>query len=394
VHAHESIERSSHHRHERDTLDEPACGIAGTASPSLRILAIDVGAGTQDVLIYESGREPENCVKLVLPSQTQVLAKRIRRTTQARRPVHLTGHLMGGGAVADAARDHLAAGLPLTASPAAARTLHNDLERVRAWGVTVTEEEPRDGVRVVLSDVDWFELAHGLRPFEVELPDVVAVAVQDHGYRPGSGNNEVRFDYLQGLLQDGGDLARMVYREPPPEMTRMVAVARSLPRHVTTYVMDTGAAAVLGALGDPVVARAVESSGAILVNVGNMHTFAVLVRGRRLFGLFEHHTGGMTTELIGALVERLRGGTIEPERFRRDFDGHGAALDPAYERVGPFPFVAVTGPNRRLARPLGYHEAAPHGDMMLTGAFGLVEGVLLAMAAGGTDHGLSLVARS
>ncbi|MCD6033909.1 MAG: hypothetical protein K0S78_6095, partial [Thermomicrobiales bacterium] len=36
-----------------------------------------------------------------------------------------------------------------------------------------------------------------------------------------------------------------------------------------------------------------------------------------------------------------------------------------------------TGPNRRLARGLGYHEAAPHGDMMLTGAWGLVEGVRL-----------------
>jgi hypothetical protein len=39
--------------------------------------------------------------------------------------------------------------------------------------------------------------------------------------------------------------------------------------------------------------------------------------------------------------------------------------------------VAVTGPHRRLARGLGYHEAAPHGDMMLAGSWGLVEGVKL-----------------
>src|SRR5712691_990290 len=33
-----------------------------------RVLAIDVGAGTQDILIYESDKTPENCFKLVLPS--------------------------------------------------------------------------------------------------------------------------------------------------------------------------------------------------------------------------------------------------------------------------------------------------------------------------------------
>ena len=43
------------------------------ASPSPpSILAIDVGAGTQDVLLFDPDREPENCLKLVLPSQTIV----------------------------------------------------------------------------------------------------------------------------------------------------------------------------------------------------------------------------------------------------------------------------------------------------------------------------------
>jgi uncharacterized protein (DUF1786 family) len=100
-----------------------------------------------------------------------------------------------------------------------------------------------------------------------------------------------------------------------------------------------------------------------------------LVRGRRLYGLFEHHTGGITPRIIASLVEGLRDATLDTERFRERFDGHGAALDPAYGEVGPFSFVAVTGPHRRLARGLGYHEAAPHGDMMLAGSWGLVAGV-------------------
>jgi uncharacterized protein (DUF1786 family) len=161
----------------------------------------------------------------------------------------------------------------------------------------------------------------------------------------------------------------------------MAGVLESVPG---AYLMDTGAAAVLGSLGDPAVARAVCEEGAILVNVGNMHTFATLVKGSRLYGLFEHHTGGITAEIIGRLVEQLRDGTIDAAGFTASFDGHGAALHPEYRNEGPFRFVAITGPNRAIARPLGYHEAVPHGDMMLTGSYGLVEGVLRVTGSGRT----------
>jgi uncharacterized protein (DUF1786 family) len=341
------------------------------------ILAIDVGAGTQDVLLYDPAREPENSLKLVLPSQTQIVGARVREASTAGLPIHLHGVLMGGGASTDAMKDHLAAGLALSATADAARTIHNDLERVRALGVEIRADAPTGAVVIETADVDLGALAAALAPFGIALPRLVAVAVQDHGYRPGSGNNEVRFEYLQGLLAGGGDLRRMIYTAPPAGMTRMEAVRRSTPG---VYLMDTGAAAVLGALGDPIVAEAANGDGAILVNVGNMHTFATLLKGRRLYGLFEHHTGGITPEIIAALVARLRDATLDTERFRDTFDGHGAALDPTYREVGPFPFVAVTGPNRRLARGLGFHEAAPHGDMMLAGSWGLVEGVRLLTA--------------
>jgi uncharacterized protein (DUF1786 family) len=239
-----------------------------------------------------------------------------------------------------------------------------------------------------MGDLDLDAIGETLARFGVDMPHRIAVAVQDHGYRPGSGNNAVRFEYLQSLLDDGGDLAGMVVTEPPLEMTRMRAVQRQAPG---ALMMDTGAAAVLGALGDPRVAEAAFGRGAILVNVGNMHTFATLIRGRRLYGLFEHHTGGITAEIIGTLVGRLQRGELDAASFDREFDGHGAAVHPAYAEEGPFSFVAVTGPNRAIARPLGYHEAAPHGDMMLTGAFGLVEGALMS-AAGANHRPLTLIA--
>src|SRR5688500_5199191 len=155
--------------------------MTATGDP-LRILAIDVGAGTQDVLLYESDRAPENCVKLVVPSQTQLVGRRIRAITAAGKPLHLTGTVMGGGASSDAVKDHLTAGLRVTATPAAARTVHNDLDRVRAAGVEIADDAPPDAVIVELMDVDLIGLQAALWPFGVELPEIVAVAVQDHGY--------------------------------------------------------------------------------------------------------------------------------------------------------------------------------------------------------------------
>jgi uncharacterized protein (DUF1786 family) len=39
----------------------------------MKILAIDIGAGTEDVLLYDDEkRSIENCIKMVLPSPCQV----------------------------------------------------------------------------------------------------------------------------------------------------------------------------------------------------------------------------------------------------------------------------------------------------------------------------------
>jgi uncharacterized protein (DUF1786 family) len=354
-----------------------------------RILAIDIGAGTQDVLIYEPGRPIENSEKLVLPSPTQIVARRIREITRAGAPLHLTGRLMGGGASSDAVAAHVAAGLPATATEDAARTIHNRPERISAAGVTISAEAPEGAVCVRLGDFDAEGMRTALAQFGVELPGTVAIALQDHGYRPGRGNNDVRFDYLQSLLDNGGNLAGMIFTEPPEGMTRMASLLAEIPG---AYVMDTGAAAVLGVLGDPIVAEAVNGKGAVIVNIGNMHTFAALVRGERLFGLFEHHSGGMSAPLLQRLVTALQSGRLDPASFHEQFDGHGAAFDRGYIELEPFPFVAITGPNRGLARALGYYEAAPFGDMMLTGSFGLVEGVLRARAGGTANGTLSLLA--
>lgn len=335
---------------------------------SERILAIDIGAGTQDIFLWESGQPYENCVQLIVPAQTQIVAGRIRVLTAQRHDIYLTGALMGGGASSDAVGEHLKAGLRVYASPEAAKTFHDNPARVEALGVRIVETPPARAATLVLGDLDPAALRAALALFDIALPTRFAVAVFDHGESLTLSNRRFRFQHLQRLIEAGGDLDLMVYGDDlPPYLTRMAAARRALPG---ATVMDTGAAGIWGALDDPVVARHAER-GAILVNIGNMHTFAVLLRGRRMLGLFEHHTHLLTTERLLALVDALRAGTLDFETVFAE-DGHGAIVHPDYQPAPDFDFVAVTGPNRALARPLGWYEAAPHGDMMLAGAFGLV----------------------
>jgi uncharacterized protein (DUF1786 family) len=74
---------------------------------------------------------------------------------------------------------------------------------------------------------------------------------------------------------------------------------------------------------------------------------------------------------LRGLVEKLRAGTLTNDEVFDDH-GHGAFIGPDYLPGSGFDFVAVTGPQRHLAAGLGYYPAAPYGDMMLTGSFGLV----------------------
>jgi uncharacterized protein (DUF1786 family) len=334
-----------------------------------RILAIDVGAGTQDVLLWEVGQSMENNVKLVLPSWTTVLARQVKKATQEGRPIFLRGNLMGGGPIVSAMKRHRRAGYPVYTTARAALTIRDSLEQVRERGYTIVDDPPDVPNLLVLHtrDVDLEALSRAVALFGITLPETVAVAVQDHGECLEGSNRQFRFRLWREFVQRGGALVDLAYREVPTCYTRMLAVQRDAPGAV---LMDTGPAALWGILEDP-RASAVQDAGFIAVNVGNQHTIGVLLQAERILGLFEHHTVLMTPEKLGGLVDRLRDGTLTNEEVLDDH-GHGAYIVPEYAPGPGFGFVAVTGPRRQMAAELGYHFAAPYGDMMLTGCFGLV----------------------
>src|SRR6266566_8117211 len=99
-------------------------------SPPLRILAVDIGTGTQDILFFESGKTIENCFKLVMPSPTVIIAERIKRASERGQALLLTGVTMGGGPCHWAARDHARAGHAVAVTAEAGRTFDDDLTMV------------------------------------------------------------------------------------------------------------------------------------------------------------------------------------------------------------------------------------------------------------------------
>ena len=345
----------------------------------MRTLAIDIGTGTQDILLWDTDAPVANAVQLVMHSPTTRVAQAVRAATRRGRGIALSGTIMGGGPCHWAVNDHLAAGYPVWATEQAARTFNDDLDAVRAeMGIQIVGEEEladlRDAEQIVMHDLDLDALTAACRAFDVEPAyDVLAVAVFDHGNAPPDvSDRRFRFDYLTSRLINGGWLTDLGFERAaiPAEMTRLAAVAATAPEDVPLLVMDTAPAAALGALDDP---RLGEEAELVVANVGNFHALAFHLAGDTIRGLFEHHTGEVTPPQLLRLIERLASAEITNDEVFSS-QGHGAlVLDPTPARN---PFLATTGPRQAMLAPLARpYRAVPHGAMMQAGCFGLLRAV-------------------
>lgn len=360
-------------------------------SSPIRILAVDVGTGTQDILLFESGKTIENCFKMVMPSPTVIIAERIKRATAQGRPILLTGVTMGGGPCHWAARDHALAGYAVRVTPQAAQTFDDDLTMVEKMGFTLLNDAEAlkqagnpDSVHIELQDFDARAIITALQAFNVDPRiDALAIAAFDHGAAPpGVSDRRFRFDFIANTVQHAPLPSAFAYmaQDTPPELTRLRAIGSSASRYLRLsnsdeqtplLLMDTGSAAVLGSLEDAVVRQQRES---LLCNIGNFHTLAFHLIEGRIVGIFEHHTGEISKARLEELLRKLAEGTLSNDEVFAD-SGHGAlvlARTEVSEQL--FPFLSVTGPRRALLRNSVLHpyEATPHGDMMIAGCFGLL----------------------
>jgi len=356
----------------------------------MKILTVDIGTGTQDIFLYDSNLDIENGFKLVLPSPTMMVHRRLKQSLHLRTPILLTGHQMGGGPSAWAIEEYARAGIPVYMTPSAATTLNDELGKVEALGIKIVSEEEAERVawsveRLELRDFDFELISKTFADYGVSLNDLsaIAVAVFDHGNAPaGVSDRQFRFDYLDERIRAKNSLSAFIFpsTDIPKIMTRLQAVADSaINLDCPLFVMDTAPAAVLGATFDPVVMKRERK---IIVNVGNFHTLAFRLGEKGIEGVFEHHTGEIDRAKLESLLRRLANASLKHEDVFNDM-GHGALMytEEVFEFGKDDSDVVVTGPRRSIFnrqseienhKSLRPYYAVPFGDMMIAGCFGLL----------------------
>jgi uncharacterized protein (DUF1786 family) len=344
-----------------------------------RYLMLDIGAGTLDILCYDS--EHDLHYKAVVRSPVRVMADEIRQTCGN---LVVTGCEMGGGPVSQALIDRAKTADVRMSEPAAA-TIHHHMQRVTAHGIRVVDADEAEALKndpryhhIRTGDLQPDRLRRLVQGFGVPFEfDAVAICAQDHGAAPpGVSHLDFRHRMFAAALAKNPVPQSLLYRggRVPVEMNRLSAIAndaKTLPTD-RVYVMDSGMAAILGASMDVL---AVNRKRMLVLDVATSHTVGAAVEEGLLCGFFEYHTVDITAARLDRLLTDLADGRLSHHRIL-DEGGHGAYSRRSfgYDSVQ---LILATGPRRRLAleSKLPITFGAPWGDNMMTGTVGLMEAV-------------------
>ena len=342
-----------------------------------RFLMVDIGAGTMDVLWYDT--ESELHYKAVVQSPVRHLAEKAAKLSGN---LLISGTEMGGGPITTILKER-AKNAQVLMSASAAATLHHNPDRVRSWGIDIVEDSKiedllpsRNYSHLVLGDLEVERLRRIVEGFGVVFEfDAVVICAQDHGVPPaGVSHLDFRHNMFQSRLQVKPYPHVLLYKndEIPAEMNRLSSIARTagtIPAD-EVYVMDSGMAAILGGSMD-VLAR--DNQRVIILDVATSHTVGAAILGDEIAGFFEYHTADITLDRLEDLIVKLCDGKIEHSRVLSE-GGHGAFLRTAIGFKDTDVIIA-TGPKRRLVEPsrLNVVFGGPLGDNMMTGTVGLLE---------------------
>ena len=336
----------------------------------MKILAIDIGAGTQDILLFDSQKKTENCISLVLPTPSKFFAEELKAIESH---VYIHGDTIGGGSLGRAILRHLQKGYRVVMEESAAYSIRNDLDEVKSMGIEVGRRpETNHFQELEIQEVNLPLLKQFLSNFGEDLKvDAMAIAVQDHGVSPkGVSDRAFRFENVERMLRKDNrpETFHFLENSIPNYYLRMKSAVIAVRRtsSVPVLVMDTCLSAVLGCLDEV-------TGPSLIVNIGNGHTIAALLLERRIEALYEHHTHELTPKKLENDLKLLIRGELDGKKVFEE-NGHGAiTLKSFHGEVS----VIVTGPNRDLFKETSFKfiYAAPGGNTMMTGPMGLVKAV-------------------
>ncbi len=330
-------------------------------------LVLDIGSGTQDVLLASAHTTPENWPQFILPSPARLVSQKIQHFTQQKTAIWLYGYNMGGGFFR-ALQAHLQAGLRVYCTTEAATAIHDSIEHVQAQGIEICDIAPQGAVPIYLADYAPSQWENTLRHWGLPLPHKVVAAAQDHGIFI-EGNRLGRMQSWRSMLEKDNTPEHWLYTQVPKQLTRLA----TLQKCTGGLVADTGTAAILGALSVPEVRARAQREGVTLINVGNSHILAMLVYAGKVLGIFEHHTGQQSLQEYLHDLQEFRMGWLPDEQVRAS-GGHGVAFGQRIEEAGAFTPTFILGPQREFLRGHGQF-LAPYGQMMLAGCFGLLRAI-------------------
>ena len=342
-----------------------------------RLLMIDIGAGTMDILHYDT--ETGLHYKAVVKSPVRYLAEKAAAVSGK---LLVLGTEMGGGPITQFLLER-ARQLDVVMSLSASATLNHDPAKVKSWGITVVEDDRADQLRdnpdytvIMLSDLEPPRIEQIVKSFGVPYVfDAIAVCAQDHGVPPpGMSHLDFRHNMFKARLAEKPYPHTLLYKsdQVPASMNRLKSIVKSaeqLPA-AEIYVMDSGMAAILGASLDSLCRR---KKCFLVLDIATSHTVGAAMSGKELAGFFEYHTQDITLEKLEDLLRDLADGKLSHRQILSE-GGHGAFVR---KTVGfsAIETIVATGPKRKLLE--GWHLpiqfGAPWGDNMMTGTVGLLE---------------------
>ena len=183
----------------------------------MKILAIDVGTGTKDILIYDDEKELENSIKLVLPSPHLYISQQIK---EIENDIYFDGEIMGGGKLKKSILEHMEKGYDVVMEANCAKTIRDDLEQVKSYGIKIADENKsyKGYTKIHLGDINIRKLSEFVLGYDLDFDiDKIAIAVQDHGYNENMGDRDFRFEKIREKLNEPVEPESFGFYENVPE---------------------------------------------------------------------------------------------------------------------------------------------------------------------------------
>ncbi len=352
-----------------------------------KILAIDIGKGTEDIFYFEPNKRLENCIQIIRPSRAQQLRRNLDSQLITNSNILVDGTIMGGEPWNSPL--YKIAAIPnrnVIMTPTAAYSLRYNLDQVKSHGIKIQNNLPDKNssyYRITTSDIDfrWYEqVFSGLDIDIFHDCDVVLIACQEHGYdKDGGSAREFRMRKLyQNHLEESPFLTNLMFTqdEIPDFAWRFQSnadLAKEFFPNSKILLMDSSPSVILGTILDSTCPDGIKT----VINIGNGHTLVMVLNSQwEILAIWEHHTGNLIRNGLDVYLDTLFSNKLTNE-FVLQHGGHGY-----YQRARIIPEeakdqIVVVGPNRDLLSNSKFkksiHFAHPLGSMMLSGPAGLLK---------------------